>query len=184
MALLPRFSSFGPTRQEFGPFLNLFNGAFNELQKMSDSASRTFVPRFDVKEDPTNYTLEGELPGIDQKDIVVEFADEHTLTIRGRTEQYKEEGHPPAEGSEPAETHQIPGNEGAAIHEISKEVAKPVPGETYWVSERSVGEFARSFAFPAAVDQEHVKGSLKNGILKVVVPKIAKKAHPKKVTIE
>jgi len=41
----------------------------------------------------------------------------------------------------------------------------------YWVNERSVGEFHHSFAFPAHVDQDAVKASLKNGILNIVVPK-------------
>ena len=45
------------------------------------------------------------------------------------------------------------------------------PKYRYWVSERSVGEFHRSFTFPGKVDQEAVKASLKNGILSVVVPK-------------
>ena len=37
--------------------------------------------------------------------------------------------------------------------------------ETYWMSERSVGEFARGFAFPDPADEANVKASLKNGIL-------------------
>jgi len=51
-----------------------------------------------------------------------------------------------------------------------------------WVSERSVGEFARSFTFPSRVDQDNVKASMKNGILSVLVPK-AKKHESRKITI-
>lgn len=43
--------------------------------------------------------------------------------------------------------------------------------QRYWVSERSVGEFSRTFNFPTRVDQENVKASLKNGVLSVSVPK-------------
>lgn len=35
------------------------------------------------------------------------------------------------------------------------------PAYRYWVSERSVGEFHRSFAFPARVDREGVEANLK-----------------------
>jgi HSP20 family protein len=184
MALLPRFSTFGPMRQEFSPFLTLFNDTFNELQKLSDSASRTFAPKFNVKEDQNNYTLEGELPGIDQKDIVIEFSDEHTLTVKGRTEHYKEEGHRPSQDHEATEANKTANSGDPNSDKTTTEVAEHAQAETYWVSERSIGEFARSFAFPAAVDQEQVKASLKNGILKVVVPKVAKKTYTKKVTIE
>jgi len=48
------------------------------------------------------------------------------------------------------------------------------PDYKYWVSERSVGEFTRTFQFPGTVDQEAVKASLKNGILSVVVPKLVR----------
>ncbi|KAL8665768.1 MAG: hypothetical protein Q9168_007633, partial [Polycauliona sp. 1 TL-2023] len=52
----------------------------------------------------------------------------------------------------------------------------------YWVRERSVGEFRRTFSFPGKVDQEAVKASLKNGILSVVVPKAAR--QQRKITVE
>jgi HSP20 family molecular chaperone IbpA len=83
MALFPRIpSAFGPYRSEMGPFFNLFNDTFSQLQMLSDTASRTFAPKFDVKEAKDSYILEGELPGIDQKDVIVEFADDQTLTIK------------------------------------------------------------------------------------------------------
>jgi len=48
---------------------------------------KTFTPKFDVKELPEAYELHGELPGIDQKDVEIEFTDAQTLTVRGRTER-------------------------------------------------------------------------------------------------
>jgi HSP20 family molecular chaperone IbpA len=53
----------------------------------------------------------------------------------------------------------------------------------YWVSERSVGEFARTFSFPKPVDQENVKASLKNGIISIIVPKAAA-PQSKRINIE
>ncbi|SMY30333.1 unnamed protein product [Zymoseptoria tritici ST99CH_1A5] len=57
---------------------------------------RSFTLKFDVRETKDNYELHGELPGIDQKNINIEFSDAQTLTIKGRTEHHREEGTPPA----------------------------------------------------------------------------------------
>ncbi|KIW55460.1 hypothetical protein PV05_04201 [Exophiala xenobiotica] len=170
MALLPRFAAFAPSRTEFGPFFNLFNDTFSELQKISDTIPRTWAPRFDMKETQDSFVLDGELPGIDQKDITIEFVDDQMLSIKGRTETVKEEGKEPEEA------------------EAGKEVAEgkkaDQEGPTYWYSERSSGEFARTFGFPTPIDQDKVKASLKDGVLHVVVPKSEKANKTKTITIE
>lgn len=56
------------------------------------------------------------------------------------------------------------------------------PKYKYWVSERSVGEFSRSFQFPARVEHDDVRASLNNGVLVVTVPK-AKKHESRRITI-
>lgn len=38
-----------------------------------------------MREVGSNYELQGELPGLEQKDLEIEFVDERTLVIRGRT---------------------------------------------------------------------------------------------------
>ena len=69
-------------------------------------------------------------------------------------------------------------------NETNEKAAKPAASETpapqqakpeskWWISERSSGEFARTFNFAGRVDQENVRASLKNGVLAVVVPKAA-----------
>ena len=169
-----------------------------------------------MREVGTNYELQGELPGIDQKDLEIEFVDERTLVIRGKsTREYEDSNQnvdqttttataAPAVEETKAATDDAASEKSASYHKASvededyvdagaesdvakgkqAEVADPetsVPApETkqsepefkYWVSERSVGEFERRFAFPGRVDQEAVKASLRNGILSVVVPKI------------
>src|ERR1700742_302489 len=85
----------GPVRHEIAPLFSLFDETLNELQKASRVARRQFNPRFDLKETKEAYSLEGELPGIDQKDLNIEFTDEHTLTIKGRTERTTESGRRP-----------------------------------------------------------------------------------------
>lgn len=191
MALLPRLtSSFGPTRHELGPFLNLFNDTFSELQKLSDTASRTFAPKFDVREAEDKYFLEGELPGIAQKDIAIEFLDDQTLTIKGRTEHYRNEGPSPEEAQASSNARGAPTEQSATTDSKqvtpsgSQEVFKRDSKHTYWITERSVGEFARSFAFPNRVDQDNVKASLKDGILSVVVPKLQRSKETRKIQIE
>jgi len=57
-------------------------------------------------------------------------------------------------------------------------------GHRYWVQERMVGEFQRSFSFPHNIDQDAVKASLKDGILSVVVPKKNVSDAPRRIQIE
>jgi HSP20 family molecular chaperone IbpA len=60
------------------------------------------------------------------------------------------------------------------------EVAKPqqeeksAPKAKFWVSERSVGDFSRTFTFPGRIDQDNVTAKLDDGILTVRVPKAPK----------
>jgi len=209
----------GPARNELAPLFSLFDDTINEVARASRQQSRrSFAPRFDVKEAKESYSLEGELPGIDQKDIQIEFTDEHTLTIKGRSERHTESGTPPSAPGETTEKHAIqegtatpasedgsvkshqptvededaPANSSTTASE-SSQVATPAPAKEpvkfeapnsqYWVSERHVGSFERSFSFPSRVDQEAVKASLKNGILSIVVPK-AKLPESRRINIE
>ncbi|UKZ63195.1 uncharacterized protein TrAtP1_004425 [Trichoderma atroviride] len=59
---------------------------------------------------------------------------------------------------------------------------KPTDTAKYWLTERSVGEFSRTFNFPTRVDQEGVTASFKDGILNVVVPKAAKH-EPRRIAV-
>ncbi|KAI1382353.1 HSP20-like chaperone [Hypoxylon crocopeplum] len=54
--------------------------------------------------------------------------------------------------------------------------------QKFWMSERSIGEFSRTFQFPSRVDHDNVSASLNNGILSVVVPK-AKKHESRRIAI-
>merc|ERR1712137_1344438 len=103
MAFFPRFVD-----HDFAP---AFRGENSLFRLMDDYASlvnrslagspsftqtvRSFQPRFDMKENKDSYELHGELPGIAQKDINIEFTDATTLSIRGRTETVREEGRRP-----------------------------------------------------------------------------------------
>jgi len=73
------------------------------------------------------------------------------------------------------------------VAESDSEKAAPAPAQAqdqskYWRRERSVGQFSRTFIFPARVDEDSVTASLSNGILSITVPK-AKAPVPRKIEI-
>lgn len=216
MAFFPKtFISNDPT--SFHPLFRLLDDfdSYNRSSSMSNhnhhqrgSHMKNFTPKFDVKELGEAYELHGELPGVDQKDVEIEFTDSQTLMIRGRTERTYTSGTPPTGFIEPPKTAgaisdseaKAPSDHHATVEdedtvnahapetsaqdtEVAKREEKPAePQEKYWVSERSVGEFSRSFTFPVRVDPDHVQASMKNGILTIMVPK-AKKDQARKITI-
>lgn len=222
MSLFPRFAA-----GEFAPLFRLLDDyATHQLTRPSFSvpALRTFQPRFDVREAKDSYELHGELPGIDQKDIAIEFTDESTLSIRGRTERHEERGQPQPQAAVEAQPEQpkltdsgyhkatvedetamamsganpdavdtstpsdaqsvkTPSESQTSQVEAQTQQQQQQPQSRYWVSERSVGEFSRTFNFPSRVDQENVKASLRNGILSIVVPK-AQAPASRRINIE
>ena len=188
MALFPRFPS-----NDFAPLFRLLDDYNVQGTGFSNSSVRAFQPKFDVREHKDSYELQGELPGIDQKDVHIQFADPHTLVIKGRVErEYSSDGAHEPQGritgdvTDASKSHKATveddNEESAANGSKNQEVAKSSEKQTqkhhknqtkYWVSERSIGEFHRAFTFPSRVDQDGVKANLKNGILSVVVPKAA-----------
>jgi HSP20 family molecular chaperone IbpA len=199
MSLFPRFT------QEFAPLFRLMDDYDRQVirpdfEKQLRSI-KAFTPKFDVKEIEDAYELHGEFPGVDQKNINIEWTDQNTLTVSGRHETVREEGERPTAaieaGTEAKKVEQAPAKDkqpsvededAVTEQQITKqgnqEVAKnEEPKSKFWVSERSVGEFHRSFSFPQRVDQDAVKASLKNGILSILVPK-AKAPEPRKIHIE
>jgi HSP20 family protein len=198
-------------------FLRLLDEFHNSSAVESSSNIRAFQPRFDVRETKEAYELHGELPGISQKDVEIEFTNPHTLVIKGHTEHTYESGTRPGGAITEGEAHHDAEGKGSsnktyhkptvededeAAGSSSKQVAastKHTDGEhnnklqkqkqhhgkyRYWVSERSTGEFHRTFEFPSRVDQDNVKASLKDGILEIVVPKVSLVPHAKKIVIE
>ena len=146
----------------------------------TQSSVRAFQPKFDVRESKNAYELYGELCGVEQDDISIDFADSHTIVIKGRverdprariTEEVKGDDdsyHKPTVEDEIDDA----GNAGTPV--VSKTDTRngtDSNGVKFWVTERSVGEFHRSFSFPSRVDQDAVKASLRNGILSIIIPK-------------
>jgi HSP20 family protein len=55
--------------------------------------------------------------------------------------------------------------------------------ETIFVYERSYGAFTRTFTLPEGIDADHVRAELKEGVLRVVVPKLPE-MQPRKIAIQ
>ncbi|KAI9745471.1 MAG: hypothetical protein M1818_001005 [Claussenomyces sp. TS43310] len=205
MAFFPRGFVGSDSPSSFAPLFRLLDDfdEYNSASRPQKAHLKTFQPKFDVKELSDSYELHGELAGVEQKDVDIEFTDPQTITIRGRTEREYSSGTPPAaiesapNGgaiTEAGETHKAPPKptvedetasaqaSTAAVQQGQKSVTPAKPEARYWVSERSIGEFHRSFSFPTRVDQNAVRASMKNGILSVIVPK-AKKHETRKIAI-
>lgn len=112
------------------------------------------------------------------------------MVIKGKVERGYSSGEPP-EGAAGTSKQARVEEEGEGQQQVSKGGEKGVTkaGEegarhNYWVSERSVGEFHRTFSFPSRVDSEGVKAKLKNGILSVTVPKVTVGKGGKRITVE
>ncbi|KAH6975848.1 HSP20-like chaperone [Ilyonectria destructans] len=193
MAFFPR--SLADPDTSFTPLFRLLDD-FDNYSRQGVSGRRTgmpsWQPKFDVCETGEAYELHGELPGINKEDVHIEFTEPHSMLIRGRTERTYTAGTPPAglvegttrggaitEGDMESKKASEAGTE--ATEKEMPEIKKSDKAK-YWLSERSVGEFSRSFNFPTQVDQESVTANFKDGILKILVPK-AKKHESKRIAI-
>ncbi|KAB1671626.1 Hsp20/alpha crystallin family protein, partial [Klebsiella pneumoniae] len=127
-----------------------------------------------------------------KEEIQIEFPEAQTLAVRGKSERSYSVGLPSAGRIEDVSENSpvMQGNEdperspsGTKRPGASNTSNDQNPDHTkFWLSERSVGEFYRTFHFPATVDQDAVSAKLSDGILTVSVPK-AKKPEPRRVAI-
>ncbi|KAK8055374.1 hsp20-like protein [Apiospora rasikravindrae] len=209
----PNFSGLFRLIDDFDKY-STQNGPEGAASRLGRHHIPTFTPKFDLKETDSAYELHGELPGIEKKNVHIEFTDPQTIVIRGKVERTHTEGNPPAgllegdssnmtgaitEGGErngearrnshqpTVEDEPEDGSTGAqstTVAEVAKsEQQKPAaPKAKYWVSERSIGEFSRTFNFPTRVETEEVQASLNNGVLAINVPK-AKKHESRRIAI-
>ena len=207
MSLFQRFPG-----TEFAPLFRLLDDYNAQGGSGSFASVRAFTPKFDVRETKESYELHGELPGIEQKDVQIEFADPSTLVIKGHIEReyssdraHETRGRVTGDVTDGTASHKATvedeqdgeqhgeqqkdqgGKEGSKSTQVTKKQdqtpAKSGSGSKFWMSERSVGEFHRAFTFPSRVDQDAVKARLKDGILNVTVPK-APEYKGKRISVE
>ncbi|KAK3695206.1 HSP20-like chaperone [Podospora appendiculata] len=168
-----------------------------------------FQPKFDVRETQTAYELYGELAGLSRDNVTIEFTDTQSLVVRGHIDRtYKstaanDEAGDKAEKADKAEEQGVShkatveddvDDEGKSSKSSPKQAsprplvkrheksAKP-PTEKFWLTERSIGDFSRTFSFPTRVDQDAVTAQLNDGILFVSIPKMTKKPEARRIVI-
>ncbi|KAL6864228.1 HSP20-like chaperone [Trichoderma novae-zelandiae] len=195
--------------QDFDDYSRQNNGGSPAGGRRSGLAP--WQPKFDVRETDSAYELHGELPGMSKENVNIEFSDSQTLVVHGRVERTYTAGTPPSgaiegarsggaitEGGEKdkkahkatVEDEDAAGKSGDGQQQqqqVSKrgdegKDNKPADKAKYWLSERSVGEFSRTFSFPSRVDQDKVTANFKDGILSITIPKAAKH-EPKKIAV-
>jgi HSP20 family molecular chaperone IbpA len=191
---------------DFDRYSNIRTGSHHR------NADQKFNAKFDVVETADAFELHAELSGIEKKDVQIEFTDHQTISVRGRIERNYRAGTPPTTASGAIEdTEKAPAaiDHHATVEDEVDDAstAQPTPATSaadttaavvptdkteaskkqdskhhFWVSERSVGSFHRTFTFPSNIDQEGVKAALNNGVLTIVVPK-AKKLQTRSIAI-
>ena len=189
------FSPFLPVRPEQSlfdvlddhPFINLQSSFFRDA-----SNSRTYN-RANVSETETEYKIEIDVPGYKKEEINLEYGhDGRALVVSGKTEKSYEEGTAPGETPKGVTVEEVP-EEGekpsqptstsGAVAETSKNKSVGAPAAPkYWISERSVGSFSRSFSLPSGLDLAKTRATLEHGVLTVVITKAAKQ-KVSKITI-
>jgi HSP20 family protein len=73
--------------------------------------------------------------------------------------------------------------DGTLTIEGERKFLKETPEENYIQIERSYGTFRRTFAIPRMIDQEKIKASYKDGVLRIVLPK-KEHVYPKQISVE
>jgi HSP20 family molecular chaperone IbpA len=170
------------------------------LQSVSDRVDPSYVysdkppnrgfsaPRFNVTETETSYILEGELPGVrDKESINVVWLQNKALVVHGTIESAVAATTPaPAQADEAkdANTTQPGASDGKPPAEHKGGRSK-ITFPRQLLHERHIGPFERSFTFPDEVDMDNMKASLTDGLLSIVVPKKSQSAaSDKRVPVE
>ena len=66
-----------------------------------------------------------------------------------------------------------------------KKVEKEDKGNNYYICERSAGSFYRTIQIPTAVDENNIDAKMKEGVLKITLPKSAEAlAHAKQIDVK
>jgi HSP20 family protein len=142
-------------QEDIGAFPHLFSRFHNEMDRRFEQMFREFgfgsplfsnmangmlKPTLDLSASENEYTVNVEIPGVDEKDLKIEL-EKNTMIIRGEKRQEKEEEE-----------------------------------KSYYRQERFYGSFQRILSLPEDADQDGIKATFKQGVLKITMPR---KALPK-----
>jgi len=173
----------------------------SHLNRKYKNREGIITPDFDVIESPKCYFLEGNLPGIGNKDdIKIEWVGSRTLVIEADVEREDLElvwgiqlGEDEAELKDEVKSDEpdhlwdekngvskdgskkkksSPKEKSTTIKGTGTEETKPHHCRT-WLSERHLGPMQRSFTFPRDIAADGLRAKLRNGVLMIMVPKVA-----------
>ena len=135
------------------PMRTMFPFAFGP-PRIGPNGATLWRPPVNVRESDTEVVVEAELPGIAREDIAVRYHDGR-LILEGQRKDVREAG--PEAGD-------------------AKDAAA-------WLRrERMAGRFHRSFDLPESVDSSNIRAETKDGVLRVVLPKL-EKAQPRQIEV-
>lgn len=144
------FARPAPVAHQIVPLFSLLDDSLAQLdnhlrqvQIQKRQFKRPFNPKFDVKENKESYSVEGELPGFDAKDISIEFLDDgHTLQIKGKTvKETKTERAPAAKAVE-------------STPETSEKAVADAPATTETAAEANTSETSSLKSHQATVEDD------------------------------
>jgi HSP20 family protein len=136
---------------------------------------------FDVIETPDALELVTDAPGLDTKDIAINFID-GVLTISGT--------HPNPSMQQAVPDEQQPQDQGqdqTKAAEAKQPTAQRPPATVkYWCKERRQYDFVRGFRLPDDVKADDISAHLDKGVLTMRVPKLppAPKPQPKRIAVQ
>ena len=122
----------------------------------STNNSPMFSPMVDIWETDTGLVLVADMPGVSTDDISVDLSN-GTLTVNGRVAA----SHP--------NQHSNPTSNPSDLKVI--------------LSEYEVGNFYRQFSLADNIDQENITASMKDGVLKLELPRVAP-TQPRKIKVQ
>lgn len=73
--------------------------------------------------------------------------------------------------------------EGTLTIQGERKFVKESPEENYVQIERPYGTFRRTFSIPRTIDQESIKASYKDGVLRIILPR-RQEIQPKQIVVE
>jgi HSP20 family protein len=185
----------------------LLSDAFRDMQRAMSAFEQPSLntgrltqafryPPTDIKEAPEAYELHAELPGYDKKNIKIELAeDRRTLILTGVAEESKsdeEQGEQQAGSGSAAHAKKEEKQHGQKHTKDEKQVtqkksedAQVAKGQTpqWWVNERVVTSFTRSYTFPTPIKADGIKARFEDGILMIWAPKDTA-GHARQISID
>ena len=149
---------------------------FDFGRKMMSESAFPFRMLTDVVEYADRYEFAIELPGIEKKDIKIELRDKNLIVTAEVAKKADPAAEKTAEGTDAVASDEVPADavvegtvEGTEVDTAAEDKGK------YIRKERLGGKMSRSFFVGDKVIKEEIKAELKDGILKITVPKLMPK---------